>query len=406
MSQKSILLLCLIVSIDLIYELYYQWRISYQKITALSNSLKVFKLISNDLFLNFKRSVHHNIHHRISHILNHLLLTGISFFFLFFCTLDNLLSNLQKKNIIPHIYIFKEFMKLSSLEIEILHIEGFIILFMECKDFFKRFLEHHVLSLTLFGIFLFIFFVPLFIRTKIFLEIKLRSVSPLFMAILTSFFMKLMSYFLIIFDNFIGINNSIEIFKNFNILRKFCAENNIFFKAYYYIRPVSVSPLYSCTFFNFTKLIISTDIKYFTNKEIESALIFEAFKCTKIGMLGNFVLPFISKILFALFMIYISNKWLKRFSNQYTTHVTAFLIAEEAFHFGLEKYIFMPITMIEIYIDNLNYKMIKDIGYGKYFINFLIKSAIKDHTECIRSSTIYSYINNEKNLIDKILRLI
>lgn len=405
--MKKKLLFLLAIPIDLIYEIWYQWMLS-KNMNGIHGSYceKIYNSLLEKPSINLHSIIHHNIHHRINHLCTELFLVLVSFGFFYLCSCDSFLDYLHKRFIGSFLFLGK-FMTVNNFDIKIMELEQLIIVFLECNDLPGQFGKNKFISYGIFIVVLTFVIVPLIVRAKVFLELKLKIISPVIIAICTILIVKAFRIFIVFLGSAMNFCKCIRIDKqHYPVLDRFCKDNNIYFDAYYYINTFSSSPTLFFDFFNITKVLIYNDIKLFSDREVESALLFEANKRTFYGIIGNIFLPFLPKIITAIFMIYFSKTILEGFCGLYISHVTAFLIAEETFSFAFEKILSLPITLLETQIDNFNYDFIKKKGFGEDFSRFLIISAIHDSTESFKSSNIYSFFHREKNLFEKIRRLL
>ncbi|KAI5169327.1 hypothetical protein PAEPH01_0619 [Pancytospora epiphaga] len=406
MALRSAFILALIAfPLDIIYETIYQANFRANFNTELEKFPGVLNLIKTQHIDKFKHHALHSISHTISHLLIHLGLIYTSAVFVMAILSNSFCAIAENACKTLNFLFLSSFMSLSPMEMLLLQLEHFIVIFFECSFYFSHVFGFNILVSLLWIIVLIFFYIPLHVRAKVYLEHKLRYVAPIAMAAVFSTTIYIYKY--VSFKIDLGIyHHLVPITNSFPILERFCKEHGIGVEYYssndkYYDKACSALSL-----FTDRNIILYGSLGKLSPREIEAALLHESFAFSWLGMLDTFILPTLEKFLFAGLCIFFSKRFLKHFCSKHIGHITAFLILEECLSLGVQRFIFFPINIIRLGIEHRADAMVKASGLGMEYAKFLLLSEVDAHLSHINPSNIYQLFHCEGKLFNRIEFLI
>lgn len=405
MIANVLLPIFIAIPMDLVYELIHQSFFSKNIRKCLMKNRNTIDFLSHGSDQELEKSIHHNIHNTICHLIIHWCLLKICAVFVCICASPRFCELIDNKMKNVKFMFINRFMGLSSFEMLLIQIEHVCILYCECKGPFFHVYGNTWLSLGIFLIVLIFLIVPLLVRCKVYMEKRFCSLAPFLSAIIFTIFLEFYHFIIFNIDHLV-LEKLIKITNNYKILNSYCKDKSINFVAYNNPDKEYDTCTSSSSFAFSVNAIIYGSLSHFKPKEIEAALLHEAFKHTFVGVVGNTILPLVQRILFAVFLVYFSKRCLKPFCNRNISHVTGFLVLEEVLSMGVERFIFFPIMWLQQYVDGVGDKAIKEAGLGVDYAKFLLHSRMHAHLEIINPSLFYRIFNRENHLFERISKLI
>lgn len=407
--------------VDLVFELFYQMYVKYHCNDILAGYEKANTFIedlsknlndSNCKEYDYKQLLPKTINHVMHHLAGHLFLCFNSFLFVMFIASKKICDSLAVKFKSFSLLFIKDFMGLSSMEMFLLQLEHCIVVYLESPNFIKQCISHkfyhaHESVINVIWVILIIFaVVPILVRCKVYCEVRLHYEAPLVAAAVFTIFLFFYKLFLFNVDLRILRNlEDINITK-FNVLNDYIGGKGYNINIYNDKEKHYDTSQLVLDFVFSKNIILYGDISKYSFKEKEAALLHCSFDFSFWGQLSEVFIPLVQRFLFAFICIYFSKYHLKRFCNDHIGHITAFLILEEMLDTNVQKFIFAPFNILELFIEGGANSLVKKHGLGNDYAKYLLISELHAHSAHIHPSFFYDLFNKNNKLLTRINNLI
>lgn len=398
MQPLSLLLtLSAVASLDILFELVYQFYFAQDVLDTLTAYRGLDSAVEDFDTSKFIHDASHSAYSTINHLLLHLAILLTSML---------ILSHATQKRPPPvtptdgKVYFMRGFMGLSSSEMILLYVQYATILGCELHAPLGALFGHSVLKWPVLLLLLLFVAAPLVARARVFVEKRFHNKAPIAYALLLTAAVFLYNSLFFVDHRFV-LRSLGTLPDTGAAFLKFCSGNSLFFTVYN--NPASHFNNCTDTFYCTVPptIVIYGDLSKTDPDQIAAALIAEAYKSTLAGFLGFTVLPLLSRLAAAYFLILFNAHCLKPFCSETLTHVTASLVTEEILLFSVFRYILLPASLLQRYFVTLSDHAVVSSGLASAYASYLLRFLPRAHNAIINPSALHSAMASQTALLKR-----